>query len=307
MLRNPALPALAVTFAGVASTAGATESIEFVAEHLPEIAMDNRYAALPLWNTCDGGGDPREYCYGVNLGYARTHSETLSIDGPMAAMSFTRRLGESFRLTGFLFFDQLALGSGVEHRPLEVRFASPPLDLPADAQFTGLDGQARDAGVGLALNGNANWRWLPPFEWSAGLMWQQVRLRDYRFDYLVTGGADAGAAGTLDYSATYSYAVPFFGAAWPRVRGPWRYAPHVQVAAPLPPAPIQGRITGPGFDLAGETGDIGDPSVTIGFNVSYEPWNLTLDLGSTLTQALLEPHIHEGVKHNLMLAAYWTF
>jgi hypothetical protein len=41
--------------------------------------------------------------------------------------------------------------------------------------------------------------------------------------------------------------------------------------------------------------------------MTYEPWNLTVDLGSTVTQALLEPHIHEGVEHNLMLSAFWTF
>lgn len=305
MLRNHA-PALALTVLVLAPGAAATESILFVAEHLPEIAMDNRYAALPLWNSCDGTGS-RRYCYGIGLGYARTHSETLSIDGPMASMNVTRRLGENIHLTGFLFYDELALGSGVEHRPLEVGFASPPLTLPADAQFTGLDGNARDAGLGLALNGAADWRWLPSFEWSAGLMWQQVRLSDYRFDYLITGGPDAGVTGTLDYSATYSYVVPFIGAAWPRLHGAWRYTPHVQVAAPRPPAAIQGRITGPGFDLAGETGAIGDSSMTIGFNVTYEPWSFTVDLGSTFTQALLEPHIHEGVKQDLMLSTFWSF
>src|SRR6185436_3655976 len=31
-------------------TPAASESFEFVAEHLPEAAMDNRFATLPLWN-----------------------------------------------------------------------------------------------------------------------------------------------------------------------------------------------------------------------------------------------------------------
>jgi len=47
--------------------------------------------------------------------------------------------------------------------------------------------------------------------------------------------------------------------------------------------------------------------VTIGFNVTYEPWDLTVALGSTIMQALFEPLIHEGVKQNLMLSTYWTF
>src|SRR5436190_10288384 len=316
MVRKYKVLALAATLATLARGGSATESIEFIAEHLPEIAMDNRYASLPLWGTCDNYvGDEREnqdaardkFCFGMNAGYSRTHTGTLSIDGPMFSSNVTRTVNEKLRFTGFAFFDDFALPGGTDRLPLEPGFASPPLSLPAEAQFSGLDGTGHDAGIGLALNGDAHWRWLPWFEWSAGLMWQQVKLSDYRFDYLITGGPDAGTAGTLDYSATYSYVVPFLGAAWPRTRGVWRYVPHVQFAAPLPAAPIQGRITGPGFDLAGETGAIGDTSVTIGFNVTYEPWDLTVDIGTTITQALLEPLIHEGVNHNLMISAFWAF
>jgi len=297
----------------LARVASATESIEFVAEHLPEIAMDNRYASLPLWEVCD---DERsadgKFCFGMNVGYARTHSGTLSIDGPMISLGATRHLGENFRLTGFAFVDELALAGGVEHRPLDVLFANPPLTLPAAADFTGLDGKARDVGFGVALNGSAHLRWLPWFEWSAGLMWQQFNLSDYRFDYLITDGPETGTSGILDYSATYAHFSPFVGAAWPRSRGAWRYAAHFQVVKPMPRRGVEGRITSPGFDLQGSTADngstpFGDPSVTIGFNLTYEPWKLTVDLGSTITQALIEPRIHEGVNHNLMLSAYWSF
>jgi hypothetical protein len=309
--RKHGVGTFALTTALLAPAAWATESLEFVQEHLPEIAMDNRYASLPLWNACVD--DEETYCYGVNAGYARTHSGTLSIDGPMLSLSMAWPIKEDLRLTGFVFFDDFILAGGVEQRPLEVLFANPPLTMPADAEFTGLDGTARDVGLGVALNGVADWSWLPRMEWSAGLMWQRFALNDYRFDYRITEGPDAGTTGTVDYSATYAHISPFFGAAWPRARGPWQYSPHVQFALPLPRRGVEGRITGPGFDLTGNTADngqgkhFGDPSVTIGFNVTYEPWDLTLDLGSTVTQALLEPMIHEGVKHNLMLSAYWAF
>jgi hypothetical protein len=315
MARNHTGIGLAIILATYCQDGIATESIEFVAEHLPEIAMDNRFASLPLWNVCDAGTNDSdgEFCFGMNAGYARTHSGTLSIDGPMIALSASRPLGKQYRLTGFLFFDELSLAGGVEHRPLEVLFANPPLTLPAEAEFTGLDGEARDVGFGLALNGVAHLGWFPWFEWSAGLMWQRFRLSDYRFNYLITGGPDGGTSGTLDYSATYTHHSPFVGAAWPRARGVWHYAPHVQVAVPRPRRGVVGRITGPGFDLSGNTEDnagrapFGDPSLTIGFNVTYEPWHLTVDLGSTITQALIEPRIHEGVQHDLMLSANWTF
>ena len=304
--------ALALVPLLLAPAARAAESIEFVAEHLPEIAMDNRYASLPLWNDCHEEARDTN-CFGLNAGYARTHSGTLSIDGPMIALSVARPVGESLRLTGFLFFDDLALASGVERRPLEVLFANPPLALPTQAEFTGLNGTARDTGFGVALGGAADWGWLPRMEWSTGIMWQRVKLSEYRFDYLITEGPNVGTSGTLDYSTTYTHISAVVGAAWRRSRGDWQYAPHVQFALPLPRRGIEGRITGPGFDMSGNTEDngngkhFGDPSVTIGFNFTYEPWDLTVDLGSTLTQALLEPLIHEGVKHNLMLNAYWSF
>jgi hypothetical protein len=294
--------------------ASAKESIEFVAEHVAEIAMDNRFASLPLWNACsqEQRAD-RTYCFGINASYARTDSGTLTLDGPMFSLSAARPLGEHHRWVGFVFFDDFSLSGGEEHRPLDTLFVDAPLTQPAEAVFTGLNGRARDVGLGLALKGTAHWNWLPWCEWSAGLMWQQFKLTDYRFDYLITEGPDAGTAGTIDFSATYTHIAPILGAAWPRARGSWQLVPHVQLAVPLPRRGIEGRITGPGFDLSGNSGDngtgtpFGDPSVTIGLNVTYQPWNFTVDIGSTITQALIEPKIHEGVQQNVLLTAHWTF
>jgi hypothetical protein len=310
--RPPAILASAILLAAFAQRATAEESIEFVSEHLPEIAMDNRYAILPLWNACGDGADDSS-CFGLGVAYARTHSGTLSMDGPMFTMSFVRTVGSTLKLTGFAFIDDFSLAGGVEQRPLDVLFANPPLTLPVAAEFTGLNGNGRDLGLGFALNGSAHWRVIPWFEWSAGIMWQRLKLSDYRFDYRILGGPDAGVAGAIDFSASYMHVAPFIGAGWPRMHGDWSFTPHVQIAMPLPRRGIEGNITGPGFDLSGDEAanghgkHFGDPSVTLGFNVTYEPWDLTVDIGSAITQGLFERHIHEGVQHNLMLSTYCTF
>jgi hypothetical protein len=293
---------------GLPGLATGAESIEFVGEHLPEIAMDNRYASLPIWNACEPA---RGFCQAVSAGYARTHSATLSIDGPMLAVSVTRPLAERARLTAFAFFDELALAGGDERRPLDVLFATPPLALPVAGKFTNLAGSARHSGAGLAFNRNAGLRWLPAFEWSAGLMWERVALRDYAFDYEILDGPQQGISGTLDYSASYTHVTPFAGLAWTRARGRWSFTPHAQFALPLPRRGVVGHITGPSFDLAGSTDTnghgkhFGDPALTLGFDLTYQPWHLTIDLGSTLTQAAFEPLVHEGVQHNWMVAARW--
>jgi len=198
--------ALVTVFGGVTAAVGA-ESIEFVGEHLSEIAMDNRYATLPLWNECNRARG-RDSCASYSAGYALTHSGTLSIDGPMLAASFIHPVGKRAKLSAFMFFDNLALAGGNERRPLDVLFANPPLALPAGAQFTGLDGSARHFGGGLAFNRTADLHWRPRLEWTAGLLWERVALRDYAFDYHILDGPDTGFRGTLDYSTNYTHVTP---------------------------------------------------------------------------------------------------
>lgn len=296
------------TLAAQVTLAATPEDIGFVSEHLPEIAMDNRYAQLPLWTSCAA---EQGYCPSLNVGYASTTSQTLSIDGPMFSLGLTHPVGE-WVLTGFAFYDPLHLGSGSEQRPLDVDFVSGvPYTLPAPAQFSGLDGSAEDMGLGVALRRDASLAWLGHFTWTAGVLWQQMSLRDYRYDYRIVAGPDAGDSGQIGYDADYRHVVPFAGMAWPRRGAHWAYAPHFQFALPLPRRGMDGRITGPGFDLAGNQADngagkhFGDPSVTIGFDLTYLPWNLTFDLGTVVTQYFLEPYIHEGVDRDLLLTVRW--
>jgi len=150
---NARIPALLATFmAAPAALAATPEDIGFVSEHLPEIAMDNRYAQLPLWVNCTEQG----YCPSFNVGYASTHSQTLSIDGPMFSLGLTHDVGP-WEITGFAFYDPLTLASGTERRPLDVDFVSGvPYQLPAPAEFSGLHGSADDMGLGVALRRDAS-------------------------------------------------------------------------------------------------------------------------------------------------------
>jgi hypothetical protein len=87
----------------------------------------------------------------------------------------------------------------------------------------------------------------------------------------------------------------------------------VQAVVPLPRRGVVGRIEGPGYDLRGDTGEtgvgtpFGDPSVTVGFDFTYRPWNLTIDLGSAITQALVEPVIHKGIEGNWLISVSASF
>ena len=81
---------------------------------------------------------------------------------------------------------------------------------------------------------------------------------------------------------------------------------------PLPRRAMVGRITGPGFDLSGNTAadgagkHFGDPAVSLGFDVTYLPWDLSVDVGASVGQALLEPIAHRGVTTNWALDVRWS-
>ena len=50
---------------------------------------------------------------------------------------------------------------------------------------------------------------------------------------------------------------------------------------------------------------MGDPFAGIGLTVTYRPWHLSWDLGTALSQALIEPRIHEGVSNVWILSLRW--
>ncbi len=194
-----------VLFGAIASLLGgsaqAEHDIEFVAEHLPEVMMDNRYATLPIW---DLGAGNENTAYQLQGAYPSSAAGDLSIAGPLLAMSVSRPLGGESRLGAFGFYDPLRLRSNFDSRPLQTLFApQTPLARPVAAEFTDLDGSATDFGAGLFWSAQRNW--------VAGVLWQRVDLQDYRFDYLITEGPQSGLQGQIDFDTHYDHFTPFVG------------------------------------------------------------------------------------------------
>ena len=287
------------------------EDIEFVAEHLPEVAMDDRYAALPLGTSGPGAA---ESPWQVQAGFLQIAAGDLELAGPMLAVSRTFPLSSHWQVALFGFLDDLSFDGATTTRPLAPLFSNDiPLALPADAQYQNFAGSAVDIGFGAVFRRHSDTPWLGSHVWLAGLLVQRMALRDYSADYLLLSGPDAGIAGTVDYSADYDHVTPIAGLELHREYASWSFRPRILVALPLPRRPVAGRMTGPGFDISGDTDaaghgvHFGDPSLTLGFGITYEPYGLTIDLGSTVTQALLEPVIHKGIDRNWMLSLEATF
>lgn len=292
--------------------AAAAEDIEFVAEHLPEVAMDNRYATLPVWSADSSTADG--VVPGLSLGYSRTGTGELRLAGPTLGAALHRRLGRRWSATVFGFFDRLSFSGAGDRRPLDtVAITTAPLPLPASASFDSRGGRMEHAGLGLAFARRIDDGWLGRHDWLFGLQVEQVRLRGYAFDYRLLDGTAAGVSGRMAFDGDYAHITPFAGIEWPRVHGRWTLAPHALLAVPVPRRGVLTQLSGPGFDLRGDTDaagngkHFGDPSLALGVDATYEPWGLSVDLGSTLTQATLERLVHRGIDSNWSLAVGWRF
>jgi len=290
-----------------AARAFAQEDIDFVAEHLPEAAMDNRLLSLPL----SYSSNQRQDNWDAQIQASTTRIETghLTLKGPGVGFGLRRQLGRHWAVLGMAFIDRLSFSGGVESRPVAPIFsATIPLSLPADAILSNLRGDLNQSSAGFAFSYQPESR---PYTVSLGAVRQRVRLSNYRVDYLLTSGPDAGTAGTLDYSTDYPFWIPFATFEWRITRAAWQFSPRFSAGLPMPHRGWRGRIEGPGFDVSGDTDTIGrgkhmgDPFAGFGFGVTYAPWHLTMDAGALLNQALLEPRIHPGVDRAWLLNFDW--
>jgi len=223
----------------------------------------------------------------------------------------SRALSRRWSLNVMAFADSLAL-SGGEQRQLQTLFApSTPIVRPVEARFDGLDGTMRHYGAGLAAAMTSDRGWLGEHRWVGGLLVEQIELRDYRWNFEILEGDSAGMRGQIDFDNDYLHVTPFAGLQLVRERGDWTFSPHALFALPLPRRGFVGHIQTAQFDIHGDTADngngkhFGDPSVTLGLEMTYRPAHLSFDIGTALTQDLLEPHVHRGVDSDWVLSMRW--
>jgi hypothetical protein len=288
----------------------AKEDIEFVAEHLPEVAMDNRYATLPVWTTLESQPDDG-WTLAAQGSLSRASAGNLEISGPMLSVAASRALAKRWTFTTFGFADAQSL-SGGDERALQTLFApATPIERPVAARFEGLDGRANHYGAGFAFSTASDNGWLGPHRWVGGLLVEEIQLRDYGWSFTILAGPAAGTRGRIDFDNDYRHLTPFAGLQIVRERGAWIFSPHALLAVPLPRRGWVGHIATAQFDLHGDTAEVGngkhfgDPSVTLGLDITYRPMHLSFDVGTAVSQSLLEPVIHKGIDRNWVLSVRW--
>lgn len=307
MLRAPTCLTMLLVVAAAAPAQGAVEDMDFVAEHLSEVSMDNRLLTLPMWPSEETR--PGQVDWLLDAGYQRITTGGLSLEGTSLGVGTRRALGDRWTIGALAVWDRSSFDGSDASRPVAPLFSDAiPLDLPAEAVLTNLRGDVEQTGGGATLS------WNPPshrFVLVGALLYLNVRQRGYRVDYTLTTGASAGSSGTLDYSSSFNFVIATGGIAWQWRAGDWSFEPRLQAGMPFPRYGWRGRITGPGFDVAGDTDDIGrgkhmgDAFGGVGLGITYQPWHLTVDVGTLLNQVLLEPRLHKGIDRAWTLHIRW--
>ena len=285
------------------------ENIYYIAEHLVEAAQDARYFALP-WTGKNAPADTWRPV--VSVGGADFGSELASARGGLLTVGFERKWSASKSYSLLAFYDRFNVyGDSSENVLLPGPIMNPPLDIPEHAVFSNPNGLFTHTGIGLVVRRDRT----NPAEnsWTKvwGVVLERLALSDYRIDYRLTTGVDAGAEGRIEYGGANYFFTPFYGAQYRYTLGShYSLLPRVAVGIPLPTGKITTRMTGPGFDLTAEsTGGqqirIGDGYVILGMGLRDSNTQLELDVGSVVAFPLVERLTHEGINSGVMLSVTW--
>jgi len=283
--------------------------VSWTAEHLPESLQDGRLLALP-WpaHALRPGGRQTTF----DLGWESAGADLGEVRGVLAAAGTTWARSERFGLGGLAFYDRSTIsGDGTRERLRPTFGNGVLLSLPVLADFGSPRGQVHHWGAG----GYAVWQrtgsggvWRRTI--LAGAYFERLDVADFRFEYQLASGPDAGARGVLDWSASYDFVTPFVGIAWTRPLGrAWTVSPRLVAGQPLPRRRLVGTISGPGFAVHGRSSGaaMGDAYLGGGLAFEHVPTGLALDVGSSLWYAGTEPVTHEGLDRALLVHLAWTF
>jgi hypothetical protein len=86
----------------------------------------------------------------------------------------------------------------------------------------------------------------------------------------------------------------------------------VLAAWPLPPRGLRSHNRA-GFEINGSTDTVGngkhvgEPFLGLGLVLTYRPLGLSVDLGSSLSQAFVERLTHKGIDQNLVVSIEYQF
>jgi hypothetical protein len=295
---------LALTFSQVCWALD--EPLDFQAEHAIEGAMNHR---LAQFLTTGDEIEPGRFNLAAGLGWGSAASSAFDLDGGMISLAAARGLagGGGLELTGF--FDRFDLSGAGGTQELDLKWTNEvPLEFPQLADTRNPQGQVTHWGAGLAwvtaVHGKHRRRW------RFGLLYSRVQVDSFTIEYRLQSAREI--SGLIDYSASYDYVWPWFDieANW-NLGSRWKMVPHAAFFFPAPQTGFIARMTGPGFDVSGDTdtasgiAHMGDAHPALGLRFDHRSSGLSVDVGATVYNLIAEPVDHPGVDQAITLQIVW--
>jgi len=291
-----AVVAAAVVQFTIPATAVAEEELGFTAEHMIEAQMDARYMALPEIERQTT--DARSSRFG--MGYMTTSGGPTTSASLLLDVQFFKPLPNHERWAVVLggFVDLIRFDGTAGTVTIDPNFLSiSPIDTPLDADVLDVSGDALHMGLSVAaarqISRNS--------AWQAGVVLEYYDVDEFRVAFR-TGGP-AGFDGVVDYAGSYNSITPFVTLrhVFPRRSERFTYSSRALLAWPVPRRGFQGQISGPGFQLEGDSETAGtgrhipDGFAGVGFAIDSVAHRWRVDIGASVWLYLAENQGHEGI------------
>ena len=280
---------------GLAFSACADESTDYVAEHILESPMNARYLATSATNT-----DSPDHTLATQPGYASFNAQQFGVR--VAMLDFNWKLTDTneSQWSLFAFYDLLDLTGRDAPALIQASFADvSPLPASFNANISNVRGRAEHFGIGLFYT----WRRPASADWQAGMIIESLRVSEFsmRFDSTDTTPV---ISGKLDYAADYTAFTPIVAFNMqPDALFEGQYSGRGRLvgALPLPRVGFEGSLQSGSVQASGSTETAGngthipDPFIGFSYVITHRTSGVSIDIGATVFTALFEPVIHKGI------------
>jgi len=280
----------------VPAITAAQEELGFTAEHMIEAQMDARYVALPEIELQTNGDRSTRF----GIGYMATAGGPTKSSNVLLDVQTFRPMPNHERWALVLggFVDLIRFDGTAGNVTIDPNFVSTsPFDAPLDTDVLDVSGDALHVGLSVAAARRISER----SAWQVGAMLEYYDVDAFKVDFRTRG--PGGFDGTVDYAGNYNSITPFvtFRHVFPHRSDGFVYSSRLFMAWPLPRRGFHGLISGPDFELAGDSKTAGtgtnipDGFAGAGFAIESAKHRWRVDVGASLWIYLAENKGHEGI------------
>ena len=288
------------------NSAYAEESLDYIAEHLLEVPMDFRYSSLPQVPLDDK--DPE---WRVQGGLGSEAGGLMHADVATLSLQYYQPINRDSGFTFSVFYDPFRISGDNGPAVVEPSFATltnSPQRI--NASVTSIEGNGFHVGVSgsyLFLRDNGA-------SWQIGALLETIKAQKFVIQFDSVGLA-SNYSGELNYTSTYNALTPYVNYEFAPNNLAFGFVGNLKAtfAWPLPRVGFKGSISGPGFELSGDTDKAGNgthiPDIFfgLGYSIEHPSTGWRFDVGTLAYLYVVEPRAHDQIDPPIFLSIAKAF